>query len=811
MDNANQILFVLILFLLLGVLAYLFLVVFSKRQVGHLKSLLGTTLFLIKIPQEIKESNQGVARTEQKDLIGAIEQVYSACLNISHQGWLKNFIEGPPVISFEIVSPIQEDEISFFVAISKKFENEIIKAIQGVYPEAYLEKVSQDYSIFKENQFQAGSIVQLEGNDFLPISTYLNLAQDPLAQITNTMSKIPKNEGAAMQIVLVNAGKKYEKKGKIIIDNLHSGKSFYESHKEAGFHFGKIFRLFESEEQKQKREQLKSTTQPDQKVIENVTFKLSKPLFLVNIRLVSSASSLQRAQAILSQLEVGFGQFSNPLGAKFKIKRLGGWALKKHIYNFIFRVFVPKEKSLLNTTELASIFHLSLGQLKTPLLKILKVREVAPPADLPQSGEIKIGENIFRGDIKEIYFASIEDRRRHMYVIGQTGTGKTALFEELIRQDIASGRGVAVIDPHGDLINATLSHIPKQRAEDVIVFEPFEMSRPIGLNMLEYDSPEQKDFAVQEMIAIFQKLFPPEIIGPMFEHYMRNAMLALMADPNDPGTLVEIPRIFTDDDFLRNKLAKVTDPVVKLFWEKEWRQTTGATKSDMLGYVVSKVGRFVENEMMRNIIGQSKSGFNLRQIMDEGKIFLANLSKGQTGEINASLLGLIIVSKIQMAAMKRANIPEQERRDFYLYIDEFQNFTTDSVSTILSEARKYRLNLIVAHQFIAQLEEKIRDAIFGNVGSMISFRVGAEDAEFLEKQFMPEFSKNDLINLDNFHALAKIIINGKTSKPFMLKTVKPALGNKEIVEPLKKISRLKYGRPKEIVEQEIIERSKLTI
>jgi BMFP domain-containing protein YqiC len=329
----------------------------------------------------------------------------------------------------------------------------------------------------------------------------------------------------------------------------------------------------------------------------------------------------------------------------------------------------------------------------------------------------------------------------------------------------------------------------------------------MGLNMLEYDTPEQKDFAVQEMISIFYKLFPPEIIGPMFEHYMRNAMLALMADKDNPGTLVEIPKMFTDPAFLQERLSKVSDPVVRQFWIKEWAATTGSTRSDMLGYVVSKVGRFIENEMMRNIIGQSHSAFDLGKLMDEGKIFLANLSKGQTGEVNSSLLGLILVSKMQMAAMKRARIAEDQRRDFYLYVDEFQNFTTDSIATILSEARKYRLCLTIAHQYIPQLTEQIRDAVLGNVGSLGAFRIGAEDAEFLEKQFEPGFTRFDLVNLDNFNVVMKMMLNNKTSTPFKMETYPPQKGRPEIVEALKKISKLKYGKPKAIVEADIVKRS----
>jgi type IV secretory pathway TraG/TraD family ATPase VirD4 len=494
----------------------------------------------------------------------------------------------------------------------------------------------------------------------------------------------------------------------------------------------------------------------------------------------------------------------------FRTVELKKQALKKLIYNFSFRNFNSAQKNILNIEELTSIYHFPTRYIETPYIKAAKSGVAAPPAELPEKGLVLLGKVAFRGEEKEIYFTSKNDRRRHFYIVGQTGTGKTTLLREMIRQDIEAGEGVGVIDPHGDLIEDTLANIPKERVEDVILFEPFDLARPIGLNMLEYDTPEQKDFAAQEMIAIFHKLFPPEIIGPMFEHYMRNAMLALMADKENPGTLVEIPRMFTDPEFLEDRLKKVTDPIVRNFWLKEWKQTTGETKSDMLGYVVSKVGRFIENEMMRNIIGQSHSGFDLGQIMDEKKIFLANLSKGQTGEVNSSLLGLILVSKIQMAAMKRARISEEQRKDFYLYVDEFQNFTTDSIATILSEARKYRLNLILSHQYIPQLTPEIRNAVLGNVGSISAFRIGADDAEFLEKQFEPEFSRFDLVNLDNFELIVKIMIEDKITSPFKLKTNPPQKGNPEIVEPIKKIAKLKYGKTKEIVEQEILKRSQLT-
>jgi type IV secretory pathway TraG/TraD family ATPase VirD4 len=389
-------------------------------------------------------------------------------------------------------------------------------------------------------------------------------------------------------------------------------------------------------------------------------------------------------------------------------------------------------------------------------------------------------------------------------------------------QDIRNGEGICIVDPHGDFVEDVLQYIPKERADDVILFEPADMERPLGLNMLEVKGPEQKDFVIQEMIAIFYKLFPPEMIGPMFEHNMRNVMLTLMEDKQQVGTIAEIPRMFTDTDFQKYKLSKVKDPIVRAFWEKEMAKTSDFHKSEMLGYLISKVGRFVENEMMRNIIGQQKSSFDFREVMDKGKILLINLSKGKTGEVNAKLLGLIIVSKLQMAALSRADIPEEQRKDFYLYVDEFQNFVTDSFATILSEARKYRLNLIMAHQFISQLSEqkegsskvdtKMRDAVFGNTGTMISFRIGVEDSEIMAKEFAPVFNEFDVINMERFNAYIKLMVKGSASRPFDMETYpKPPGANLEMGQLVRNLSRLKFGRPRSEVQTEILDRSKLGV
>lgn len=796
----------------------LFVIVFfsKKKRRGAALGDFDMTLFLVMMPKyELKKEE--MAHKEEKNLIGQMEQVFTNFLYLKKPGILKRFFGWAPRIAFEVASQVGGNDISFYVAVPKELGTGFEKYVQGVFPRAFVERVPEDYTIFEPGGQTAGAYLRLAQSPFLPLNTYKNLEKDPLSSITNTLSKINADEGAAVQLIIRPVNQySWKEKGQKLLRKIKEGKPIDVAIREAGRHWFLeiIFDLFSPKaNEKQLKDQAMTQGQAyaglkvDDRSLQVVQEKLQKQVFETNIRLISSAQNKERAEEIIGHLEGSFGQFALSSWNNFYAKGLKGERLRKFAYDFSFRRFNQKQKNLLNVEELASVYHFPTHYLETPYIKGIKSGAAAPPSELPKKGVNLLGEVFYRGERQEVSFASRDDRRRHFYVIGQTGTGKTSLLREMIRQDIENGEGVAVIDPHGELVEATLSNIPKERAEDVVLFEPFDTARPVGLNMLEYETPEQKDFAVQEMIAIFHKLFPPEIIGPMFEHYMRNAMLAIMADKDDPGTLVEIPRMFTDAEFMTNRLEKVTDSVVRSFWLKEWRQTTGETKSDMLGYVVSKVGRFVENEMMRNIIGQSRSGFNLSKIMDEGKIFLANLSKGQTGEVNSSLLGLILVSKMQMAAMKRGRIPEEERKDFYLYVDEFQNFTTDSIATILSEARKYRLNLILAHQYIPQLKPEIRDAVLGNVGTISAFRVGAEDAEFLEKQFEPDFSRFDLVNLDNFNLVIKMIIENKISSPFRFQIFRPQKGNERIMEPIKKISKLKYGKAKEAVEGEISKRS----
>jgi len=785
-----------------------------KAETNEKNSVFGgleMVLFLVMMPKN-PTKKEGEQQKEEKIIISQMEQVFANFLYLKKTG----MFQASPCCAFEIASQIGNSDISFYVAVPKYLSSVFEKYVQGVYPNAVIDKVPQDYTIFEPQGATAGAYLKLSENSLFPISTYQTLEKDPLSVVTNNLSKISANEGGAVQIIIrplsrlgirkigENALKKM-REGEPIKDAVH--KAYKEPFQEVveGILRSFFFRNKKPGEsdafEKNKEQGL------DQRGYDAIQSKIQKQPFEVNIRVMASAQTEIRADEILDHLTSAFGQYSLSAINSFDVKKINGKKLQQLVSDFSFRNFNDKQSNILNLEELASIYHFPTHYIETPYIKAAKSVSIPPPSDLPDRGDLLVGEVDYRNEKKKIYFDR-EDRRRHFYYIGQTGTGKSVFMKSMIKQDILNGEGLSVLDPHGELIDDILAFIPKERIDDVVLFEPFDLERPCGLNMLEYDTPEQKDFAVQEMIAIFMKLFPPEIIGPMFEHYMRNAMLALMADKENPGTLVEIPKMFTDPVFLAERLKKVTDPVVRSFWIKEWGATTGSTRSDMLGYVVSKLGKFIENEMMRNIIGQSHSSFNLDDIMNGKKIFLANLSKGLTGEINSKLLGMILVSKMQMAAMRRASIEASKRSDFYLYIDEFQNFTTDSIASILSEARKYRLCLTLAHQYMPQLTDEIREAVLGNVGQMGALRIGAEDAEKLEKQFEPGFSRFDLVNLDNFKMILKILINGKISTPFKMDIYKDFdKGSPEIVEPVKKISKLKYSKPKSIVEEEIAQRS----
>ncbi|MCX6715977.1 MAG: TraM recognition domain-containing protein, partial [Candidatus Taylorbacteria bacterium] len=549
----------------------------------------------------------------------------------------------------------------------------------------------------------------------------------------------------------------------------------------------------------------------DQVSIEEIKLKMNSPTVAVNVRIIASAENEVTAGQILGDIESSFNQFENTHGNKLVFERVKKGDFKKLLYDFSFRLADDKYRILANLKELTSLIHFPAMVMKSsPHLKIAKAGSAPAPLDLPQEG-VFLGTNTDRGRDTKV-FLTPEDRLRHFYVIGQTGTGKTTLLKNMIVQDINEGRGLCFIDPHGSDVQDILALIPPERVDDVVYFDPAYVDRPMALNMLEYDRrfPEQKTFVVNEMLSIFNKLFDMKTAGgPMFEQYFRNAVLLTIDDPTTGSTLVDVSRVLSNKTFRDLKLSKCTNPLVVQFWTEVASKAGGeASLANIVPYIVSKFDNFLANDIMRPVIAQEKSSFNFREIMDSKKILLVNLSKGRLGDINANLIGLVLVGKILMAALSRVDSIGKDLPPFYLYIDEFQNITTDSIATILSEARKYKLSLNIAHQFIAQLDEKIKNAVFGNVGSLAVFRVGAEDAEYLEKQMAPVFTAKDIMNIDNYNAYMKMLAHGLPQKPFNIRVPAPEKGPADVADKLKEISYLMFGKPRAEVEAEIMAKYK---
>lgn len=750
--------------------------VFIKRST--IRKLLGRSLQLrllsVRLPQKFES---------QKD--------FKEEVNLSSQ--LLSILAGlkQPFV-LELAVPTIGEEIHFYLAVPQDAIQFVSRQIQGLWGEAQVEP-TDDYTIFSSRGAADAAYLKQKESSVIPIRGFVEANTDTFLPILSSFTKVEAiGEGMSLQIIAKPAPQSAKKNIASYINKLRQGVPLKDVLK------GK-------ELAKPKKGEEPPPRVVEEEAVKMLTGKISKPLFSVNVRLVSAAQTPFRAGELLEGLAGSFNQFAAPGYNEFKITRPRN--PRELIYKYIFREFDANNAMVLGADELASIYHLPTSTTNIPKIKWLKAREAPPPPNLSSAGTI-LGNSAFRNEIRPVRITD-EDRRRHIYTIGQTGTGKTTLLLNMAIQDIQAGKGIAVLDPHGDLIDDILGLIPENRQQDVIVFDPGDINRPVGLNMLEYDAthPEQKTFVVNEMQSIFNKLFTAETMGPMFEQYMRNALLLLMEDIHNPSTLMEVPRVFTDAEFRKDKVARTLNPVVVDFWEKEAVKAGGeASLANITPYITSKFNNFIANDFVRPIIGQVRSSFKFRNIMDEGKILLVNLSKGKIGDINAGLLGMIIVGKLLMAAFSRVDVPQEQRRDFNLYIDEFQNFTTDSISTILSEARKYRLNLVIAHQFIAQLDEKISDAVFGNVGSMIVFRVGADDAEFLVKQFEPIFTQNDLMNIDNFNAYLKLLINGETSKPFNIRLLPKPKGDEQLKSALREFSRQKYGRSREEVELDIMKR-----
>jgi len=708
---------------------------------------------------------------------------------------------------FEVAVQNSAQFINFYLAVPRAHLDFAKRQIQGLFPDAEVVP-APEYNIFSPRGESTGGYLILNDNDSLPLRTYREAEVDSFSPILSTLSKLREvGDGAAIQVVINPAGKNRVKKIIKDIARLQKGEKTKDVLTRPSF-FKEFKEIINAQPRKEEPSAGLKPTDPE--AIKALQTKVSKPLYEVNVRILASSDLPGRAEEIFLGISSAFSQFTAALRNSFKV--VVPRKLRQLYFDYSFRNFSPPQTILLNSEELASILHLPLATSEVPNVTWLRTKEVAPPANLPAEGVV-VGENIFR-DEKKLVRLTDADRRRHLYIVGQTGVGKSyKMMAPMVMQDIARGKGVCVIDPHGDLVDVILDRIPKERLDDVVIFDPGDLRRPLGLNMLQYDlsRPEEKSFIAGELLKIFDSLYDLKTTGgPMFEYYLRNALLLMLGDAAfETPTLLDVPRIFSDSEYRNGKLARCKDPLVVDFWTKEAAKATGDQGlANMTVYIVSKFATFISNDYMRPIIGQQKSAFDIRDLMDKEKILLVKLAKGKIGEMNANLLGMIITGRILMAALARGDRRPEERKDFYFYIDEFQNFTTDSISIILSEARKYGLCLTVAHQFIAQLKDNIREAVFGNVGSLIAFRVGSTDTEVLLKQFGPEFSAQDLTSIENGRAFAKLLIAGEPTRPFSFNCLEPQPGFPELRDKLYELSRLTYGRDLAEVEAEIVRRLK---
>ena len=799
--------FFLIIFYLFGVLAIAAAAIFyffiaRQKTFYNLSRSLNLALFRILLPREAAATG-GEKERDPKEMFLAMEQLYVSMMGLRRKGGLAGWFEGRPHMTFEIALPETGKEAQFYAAVPRSHAASFEKQVVSLFPSARVEE-TEDYNIFRPDGESVASLLSLKKSPLLPLRTYQELGKGSLDLLTGALGKLAaKGEGAAIQLVMRPSANPRNAEGKRAIKRLREGASLSQA-------------LMGKSPKKKTPGKKGAAWDPgppksvDEEVIRFIEGKAAKAGFDVNIRLVASAETRERAESIAQGLEAAFFQFDHPQANSFAMSRPEGYEREQALYQFSFRLFDEKKNMYLGSEELASLFHLPTEGITTPHVAFLKAKEAEAPPNLSSAG-LLLGTNMFRNIATPAYMAR-EDRQRHFYIVGQTGTGKTTLLLNMVRQDIQAGEGICFIDPHGETAEKILRYVPPGRMRDVIYFNPADTDYPFGLNFLEYDQrfPEQKTFVVNELFSIFQKLYGaiPESMGPAFEQYFRNATMLVIDDPSSGNTLLDVQRVLADKEFRDYKLSRTSNVVVQTFWRQIAEKAGGeASLQNMVPYVTNKFDTFLANEIMRPIIAQQTSSFNFRQVMDEGKILIINLSKGRLGELNSALLGLIIVGKLLMAALSRVEIAEEEkRRDFYLYIDEFQNVTTPSIATILSEARKYRLNLIIAHQFIAQLDEKIKNAVFGNVGTIATFRVGTEDAEFLAKQFEPVFGASDLINIDNRNAYLKMLIAGQTARPFSIKIDPPHAGDPTASSAIKEFSRMTYGRPRAQIEADILRR-----
>jgi len=801
----------------------------------HSKNLITMKVLLPRSDSKVDEEK----RTEKdwKEKMALMEQLYRALWEVKTLNvWsmLHTWIWRFNTMSFELF--VENNEITFYVIVRPSLASIVEKQITSFYHTAEVTIEEKAPDIWPKGNQLVGYYMKLHKHFKFPLRYYENMQDDPLNDISNVLSKLKEKESATIQVIINPSfsdswqkkvkrhasqsfkGKKpsqfflFNIPGLRLIGDLISaifipgavGSTTFAPGASQGDHFIRMI-------------------QPEEELYKRMGEKAGMSGFHCSVRLLATSPTLNSAIDITNNMQVAYNVFKDIYGNWFDNRRmfidilpyklnapLIHWLWKHRINGFLHKT------CLLTERELATMYHFPDSRYnKIPIIQWIKYKVLPPPPNVPKEG-ILLGRNRYRATLTDIRILD-NDRTRHQYIIGKSGSGKSALISYMARQDIRRGVGMCVVDPHGDLIEDILHYIPRERAKDVIIFNPADTERPMGLNLLEAHTPNEKDRASLDAMEIFIKLFGNEIFGPRIQHYFRNGCLTLMDDEEEGATLIDVPRLYVDDEFQRYKVSKCKNPVVRSFWEHEIAKTGAREKEEMIPYFSAKFGPFITNTTIRNIIGQPKSAFDIREVMDTGKILLINLSKGKIGDTNAQLLGLIFVNKVNMAALSRADMPEEERKPFYLYVDEFQNFTTDAFATILSEARKYQLALIMAHQYIGQLvaktsayeqqNTKLRDAVFGNVGTILSFKIGAEDAEYMAKEYAPILSEQDVIGIANYKCYIKLNINNTTSRPFSMETIWDQTGrNPKMAQLVKEYSRMKYGRKKVFVDQEIGDR-----
>jgi hypothetical protein len=843
-----------LIFFIIFLIAFFHLWRYLNYRAKRIKDWKKTEIIEVAVPKETLEQVQKEQSSKKEDklIIATAEQLMNLLSEFS-KGGIAGWLFGAPRFSLEIIAV--EKEIRFWIACNEEYADIIERQIVSIYSKANVTRLPET-TFFKEGTVSYIQEMVLQNRFELPFKTYMLMESDPLNTLTSAMGGLEKNESASIQLILTPIKDSWQKKPRKLATKIQQGQNPEEVLNPKFDLFKGIFKIlgglfkglgdtifkpsnkkddrFSNEEKERKidltgKYQSIQLTKQQQDIIQRMEEKASKPGFLFTLRIVGSATTEARAKRIVEGIVPAFQIFDiRPFNGLKKGKKSN---TKTDALNFLLRAPKYVQNQIINNEEICSIWHLPSFLITTPNIKWLPARK--PPIPLntagPGEGNVFIGTARAGGISKDIYVTT-EDRFRHTYSLGGSGSGKSVLMVNIILQDIAMGNGVCVIDPHGEAVDDILLRMPKERADDVIIFSPAFTDRPVGLNMLETDplKPMQKTLVIDTLFSIWDKLYDlKKTGGPMFENYMKNAMRLVMSHTESGSTLMEIPKVLSDDDFRAFKLAMCDEPEVVDFWEKEALKAEGeASLANMVPYITSKLAPFVTNDFIKPMVGQQTSAINFRRAMDNKKIILVKLEKGTIGEGSAYLIGMVIVGNLLLAGMGRNDglkynldgsteeIQPAQRPPFFVYIDEMQNFLFDAIPKALEEIRKYKVGFYLAHQFVKQVisqgDERIKDSIMANCATKYIFRCSSEDAKYLEAEFGPTLTASDIANPEKYTYNAIILNGGQRTTPFNINSMPMS---KEVDIEFKKtlinMTKQKYGKPKEQVEKEIRDRAKL--